>query len=255
MRPVIGAFKLGTYLLLTFSLMPVQLFLRLVSNGPIIYAFPKWYHGLCCRIFNIQVIVEGKIETGPHVVYAGNHLSYLDITVIGSVLPAAFIAKKDVAGWPLFGTLGKLQNTLFISRDPRDAAQVKKDFEERLKDPLPLILFPEGTSSNGSGILPFKSSMFEIFLNKDLTIQPFTLSLLQVDEQNAVTPAQRDLYAYHGDIVLAPHFWNFSKMKGAVLKLKFQEPVSTVSFNDRKSLSAITYQSVAEGLDLSHAAA
>jgi lyso-ornithine lipid O-acyltransferase len=251
MRSVLGAFKLGIYLLLTLICMPVQIALRVMCRGPIIYKFPKFYHGLCCRIFNIKVIIEGDIETGDHVVYAGNHLSYLDITVLGSVLPAAFIAKRDVASWPLFGILAKLQNTLFISRDPKDAEAVKKAFEKRLECPLPLILFPEGTSSNGTKILPFKSSMFEIFLNKNIKIQPFTLSLLAVDGKSAADDTQRDLYAYYGDTVLAPHLWRFSKLKGVTLKVTFQKKLSTNSFNDRKSLCTTVHEGVMTGLDLS----
>lgn len=250
MRSVVGALKLATYLILTLILIPVQWAVMKVTSGKSILVIPKFYHGLSCKIFGIKVIVEGNIKTAPHTVYMSNHLSYLDITVISSVLPACFMAKKDVAGWPLFGTLARLQNTLFVSRNPRDASTSKIEFEERLKSPLPLIIFPEGTSSNGSSILPFKSSLFESFLMKKTAIQPFTISLLEIDGKRPLSGEIRDLYAYHGDISLPPHFWNFSKLKGCVIKLNFKEPILTISYNDRKSLSIDVRNRVVEGLDL-----
>lgn len=255
MRALVGAAKLTAYLCLTLLLIPLQWIVTKCAHGAGLYALPLFYHRLCCRIFGIKVLVEGVIHTQPPVVYMSNHLSYLDISVIGSILPASFMAKKDVARWPLFGTLARLQKTLFVSRNPRDAATTKKEFEDQLKSPLPLVIFPEGTSSNGSSILPFKTSLFESFLKQDITIQPFTISLLEINGRKPSTDALRDLYAYHGDISLPPHLWNFSKLKGCVLKLSFQEPVLPLAFDDRKFLSLAVYKQVSEGLDLSVAEA
>lgn len=259
MRGMIGAGKLFLYLALTAALIPLQWLIGLFTKGPALYAIPLFYHRLCCRLFGIRLIVEGDIarsDDGRRIVFAGNHISYLDITALGSLIPASFVAKKDVARWPLFGTLAKLQNTYFISRARADAVQEREAFARRLRDnPAPLIIFPEGTSSNGSGVLPFKSMMFDIFLNKDIMIQPFTISLIAADERNVTGGAEsaflRDYYAYHGDISLPPHLWGFAKGKGCVLKIVFDKPYATDRFDDRKALCAYTYERVTQGLDLS----
>ena len=126
---------------------------------------------------------------------------------------------------------------------------------DRLQEGLPLIIFPEGTSSDGTKILPFKSSFFEIFLNRDVKIQPFTISVLEFDGKKASSADIRDQYAWYGDMTLEPHLWHFAKSRGAVVKVSFQEPVLSSSFQDRKQLSAACHSGVVKGLDLLEAAA
>lgn len=254
MRSVIAGLKVSAYLLVTLTGIPIQFALLRLFPRLNPYAFPRLYHKLCCAIFRIKVIVEGEIDHGDHVVFISNHVSYLDIPVIGSVLKTAFIAKADVAQWPLFGTLGRLQRTLFISRNPRHAEREKKAFLERLEEPLPLVLFAEGTSTLGERIIPFKSSLFEVFLNKNIKLQPMTISILSVDEEKAASEKQKEIFAW-GDVEISEHLWRFSRGKGAIVKLKFQKTISSLSYNDRKSLSNDCYQLVLEGLDLSTAAA
>lgn len=254
MRTLIAVIKITAYLTLTFSLIPVQAFLLKFCPKLNPFAFPRWYHRLCCKIFRIKVIVEGQIDEGDHVVYISNHVSYFDIPVIASVLRTAFVAKLDVANWPLFGTLGRLQKTFFISRNPRHAEREKGAFQARLDDPLPLVLFAEGTSTLGEKIVPFKSTLFEVFLNKNLRLQPMTLSILEVDRVKSSERDQKEIYAW-GDVEIPEHMWRFAKMRGCTIKLKFQEPLSSHSYSDRKLLSNDCYMRVVEGLDQSSMAA
>lgn len=252
MRSFIAAIKITAYLALTFSCIPVQWALLKLFPKANPYKFPQIYHRLCCLILGIKVIVEGDIEQDGHVVFISNHISYLDIPVIASVVPTAFVAKKDVDTWPLFGTLARLQRTHLISRSPADADKEKNAFVERLEEPRPLVLFAEGTNTNGSSVIPFKSSMFEVFLNKNIKLQPLTISILEVDEQTVTTDNQREIFAW-GDIEIPQHLWRFAKGKGCVVKLNFQKPVLSISYKERKSLSNDCYKSVVEGLDLSSA--
>lgn len=244
-----GPLKLIAYLTLTLVCIPFQAMMLLLFGDQYVYRIPQWYHRICCKIFGITVLVEGQIEQGPGVVYISNHLSYLDIPVITSILPTSFVAKKEVAGWPLFGLLAVLQKTFFVSRARGDSAREKNLFLDRLKSPLPLMLFAEGTSSDGSKIYPFKSSLFEVFLNQNFKLQPVTISILKIDEKTPATELKRDLYAWHGDMTLMPHLINFSKVKKTVIKVTFQKSISTNCFNDRKLLSEAVYQKVQEGLD------
>jgi 1-acyl-sn-glycerol-3-phosphate acyltransferase len=255
MRSVIGAARLFIFLLSAIFTIVYQSILMLLTKGPASLIYPRAYHDFCRRLLGIKIIVEGEIEPGPNVVYVGNHISYLDVQVLGSLLKGSFIAKKEVENWPLFGLMGKMGRTLYISRAPADATMATKMISDRLEEGLPLIVFPEGTSSSGTEILPFKSSFFEVFLNKNIKIQPFTISVLEVDGQKAATAVIRDKYAWHGDMTLEPHLWSFAKSKGAVVKVIFQKPVLSNSFQNRKLLSAACYEGVSKGLDLSSIAA
>lgn len=251
MRTVIGICRLILFVLGGLFTILFQGTLLFFTRGRLALIYPRFYHDFNRRLLGIKVIVEGEIERGDNIVYLGNHLSYLDIPVIGGLLHGIFVAKKEVGEWPGFGLLGNMGQTIYISRAPQDAAKETTLLLNHLDKGLPLIIFPEGTSSDGTKILPFKSSFFQIFLNKNIKIQPFTISLLQADAKPATTQGVRDLYAWHGDMNLEPHLWSFVKSKGTVVKVKFQKPILTSSFNDRKLLCSAVYNDVAKGLDLS----
>lgn len=250
MRTLIGIFRLTVYGLACLLLIPVQQIIVLITRGPASHIIPRAFHRFSCHLYNIKVMIKGQPVADKRIIFVGNHLSYLDIEVIGSVIKGSFIAKEDVAHWPLFGTLARLQQTVFISRDPRRAEESKFAFSEALKRTMPLILFAEGTSSNGAQVLPFKSTLFELLLSSDITIQPFTLSLTGMDGKPVHEPAQRDRYAYYGDTVLAPHLWQFAKSKGAELTLTFHEPLDRAAHPDRKSLAGAAQTACAAGLEL-----
>jgi len=251
MRALIGALRLTAFLLSSLFTIAYQSTVLTFTKGPIAFIWPRHFHAFCTWLMGIKVVVEGEIVQGRNVVYIGNHVSYLDIPVIGGVLTGAFIAKKEVEGWPFFGIMGKMGRTVYMSRAPGDAQEATEQILERLNEPSPLIIFPEGTSSRGTQILPFKSSGFEVFLNRNLLIQPFTISLMEINGEKVTTDEQRDLYAWYGDMTLPPHLWSFAKGKGAVIKLTFQKPILSSSYNDRKQLCAVTYDGVVKGLDLS----
>ncbi len=251
MRSGVAFLKLLTFFLTSLITIGIQSTTMLFTKGPFMLIYPRVYYGFLCRMFGLKVIVEGDISTAPNVVYMANHISYLDILAMGSVLKGSFVAKKDVESWPFFGIMAKQQRTVFISRDPKHAAQETQMLLGRLKEPLPLIIFPEGTSSNGRQIVTFKTAFFEIFLNQNFIIQPFTVSLMEFNGHRNVNDTLRDEYTWHGDMDLVPHLWSFSKKKGAIVKLKFEKTIPTTYFNNRKELSNAVYDAVVKGLDLS----
>ncbi len=250
MRKIAAIFKIIVFLIASVVIFAVQWTLLAFTKRRVVLICPRLFHAFLCHVFGLKVTVEGTMEEGDNLVYAGNHLSYLDIQAVGSVVLGSFIAKKEIERWPLFGALGKLQRTIYISRDPKDAAKQVQVMEQRLAEGLPLIVFPEGTSSNGQTVFPFKSSFFEIFLNKNIKIQPFKISIISVDGA-PVNATSRDTYAWYGDADFEPHFWAFAQTKGAVVKITFLKPIATHSYTDRKTLSNDVYQAVCQGLDLS----
>ena len=123
----------------------------------------QWLHGAACRVLKalgIRCIVRGQPPSQGLVV--SNHLSYLDIVIISSVMPCFFVSKSEIQRWPYFGEAARSGGTIFIDRKSRaSTAEVAGQIGERLKLPIPVLLFPEGTSSDGAQVLRFHSSLFE----------------------------------------------------------------------------------------------
>src|SRR3954465_10396267 len=152
---------LGAYLLWTMPLIPVQA-IGLALRRRWVATFPRFYHRCCCHILGIRVCIIGRPTQARPVLFAANHISYLDITVLGSLLDASFIAKSEVAIWPLFGWLARVQRSVFIDRRARSTAHQRDGIAARLAANEALILFPEGTSGDGGRLLPFKSALFSV---------------------------------------------------------------------------------------------
>lgn len=253
MSTIKAAFKLFLFFLICIPVVPAQLLLLLVHRGRYSYVIPHLWHKGVSRIFSISVRVKGTPYTDSQTIYLSNHLSYLDIPVIGGVLKASFVAKADVANWPVFGFLSKLQQTAFISRSRKDASKEKNALANMMKEGKSLIIFPEGTSTDGKTVRNFKSSLFSIALgneNKDLKVQPFTISMSAIEGRSVDTQEDRDLYAWHVemDTPLPDHLWRFAKSKGAVITLTFHDTLLAADYDDRKKLSQTCHESVLGGL-------
>ena len=150
-----------------------------------------------------------------------------------------------MANWPIFGFLSKLQNTAFIDRRRSSAAREASILANTLENGGGLILFPEGTSHTGEIALPFRSNFFEISVgHTNLPIQPMSIQILKADGKTANTQSVRDIYAWYGDMDLAPHLWAFAKSQGAILKLTFHEPIRVKPNQDRKILAELAEEPV-----------
>src|SRR5207249_977506 len=136
--------RLAAYLAFTLLLMPVQA-IGLLLGQRWVTAFPKFYHRCCCYILGLRVRRIGRPTAMRPVLFAANHVSYLDITIFGSLIAGSFIAKNEVARWPLFGWLAKLQRSVFVDRQVRSTAQQRDSIARRLAGKEALILFRDGT--------------------------------------------------------------------------------------------------------------
>lgn len=255
MRSVIASAKFLAMAIWSLSLIPFQLLILAIHRGKWAYELPYlWERGMC-RIFGIKVIIEGSPNRDKQTIYMANHLSYLDIPAIASILKASFVAKAEVANWPVFGFLSKMQQTAFIERSRKEVSTQKNALQNMLAEGKSLIIFPEGTSSDGRDVLPFKSSLFSIALGEqalkqDLFVQPVTVSLIHVNGSEPTAQNIRDLYAWHGDMTLPPHLWQFAKSRGATIKLVFHPPYQAATFDDRKILAGKCHNDVLNGLHL-----
>lgn len=173
----------------------VMFFARLFKLE-LVERFPLTFHGVVAQLCSLQCESDGTPSIDKPTLFVANHASYLDVFVLGSLIPGSFVAKSEVAGWPIFGQLARLQNTLFLERKAMRAVDQLRVVADFLKTRGSLIMFPEGTSTNGSYVARFRSSLFAAALDKGVTIQPITVAYLDYDGV-PMTQAQRDRYAWY----------------------------------------------------------
>ena len=253
--PLRAFVRIVAYLGLTAVLLPVQIF-ALRFNRALSIRLPLFYHRTCARLLGFHIRVHGKMHADPPVLFACNHTSYSDIAILGALLPASFVAKAEVAGWPLFGTLAKLQRTVFVDRRAARATRQRDEMIRRLEEGDNLILFPEGTSSDGNAVLPFKSALFSVAQvepnGRPLLVQPVSIAYTRLDGM-PVGRALRPYFAWYGDMTLAPHFWEVAGLGHTTVDVIFHPPVTIAEYESRKALAEHCYKVVARGVSAANA--
>jgi 1-acyl-sn-glycerol-3-phosphate acyltransferase len=189
------------------------------------------------RIFRLDIQSAGTIPDRGLLIC--NHLSYVDILVLASLTPAAFVAKQEVKSWPVMGLLARLGGTVFIDRQRRThVGEVNQEIQSALDDGALVIVFPEGTSSDGKTILPFKSSLLEPATQQK---HPLTVGCLQYSLPDGDAGTE---ICYWGDAVFLPHLLNFLSLRQTHATVRFA-PVRTHS-SDRKELARQLHRAVSE---------
>jgi lyso-ornithine lipid O-acyltransferase len=242
--------RISIYLGVTLALIGVQALL-LALKSPLAAEFPRLYHRMCCRILGFRIAAKGApSERGP-TLFVVNHVSYTDITILGALIRGSFVAKSEVARWPLFGVLAKLQRTVFIDRRAHRTAAQRGAIASRLAAGDGLILFPEGTSSDGNRVLPFKSALFSAaesaIGDAPVVVQPVSLAYVRL---NGVPMGRlyRPFFAWYGDMEMAPHLWTLLGFGVVTVSVEFHEPVLASAFPSRKALAAHCRSVIAEGV-------
>jgi 1-acyl-sn-glycerol-3-phosphate acyltransferase len=228
----------------TLVAVPVQMLLvRLPGRGKVVWA--RTYHAMLCRLIGLEVRVVGTPSRDRPVLFLSNHSSWLDIPVLGGVLDACFVAKAEVGQWPVVGTIARLGRTVFVSRTRRTTGHEADEMRRRLGGGDGLILFPEGTSNDGTRVLPFRSA-FLATADAARMIQPVSLVY---DRLGGLPACRRDrpLFAWYGDMDLGSHFWRFARRSGARVTVVLHEPFPPGTLPDRKALTAAVERIVAEG--------
>ncbi|MDJ0949624.1 MAG: lysophospholipid acyltransferase family protein [Alphaproteobacteria bacterium] len=228
--------------------------MMLISNAlrhPVRERFARAYHAACCRIFDIHVEQRGEMRQERPTLFAANHCSYLDIIVLGGIVKGSFVAKKEIEAWPVFGFMAGLQRSIFIDRRPRYAAGQRDTLSERLLDHENVILFAEGTSSDGMRTKPFKSALFSVAElevdGRPLVIQPVSITYTRLDGI-PLGRHLRPLIAWYGDMELLPHGWTFLGLGRLTVVVEFHQPVTLDAFGSRKALAEHCSSVVAQGV-------
>ena len=248
MAAIRASIILGLFMLLTLPLMPVQA-LFIASGTPMRKYLPSWYHRVVCRLMQVRVHISGEPPSMEAALFVSNHISWLDIPVLSSITPLSFIAKQEVAGWPFVSWLAKLQRTVFVDRNRR--ASVKETANavlERLNGGERVVLFAEGTSSDGNQVLPFKSSLFAaVEPNGDRESGHILQTVAIVYTRVYGLPMnrqQRPAIAWYGDMDMLSHAWGVLKGGPLDVQVRFGKPVSMAIVGDRKKLAEHAHQRV-----------
>lgn len=207
------------------------------------------------KIVGLDPVLHGSLSRERPLLVVCNHISYLDIVVLNGIIEGFFVAKRDVARWPGIGFLARIARTVFIDRKKGSVASQRDALTARIGEGAPLVLFPEGTSSDGNRVLPFKSALFSVVEaaapDQPIWVQPVTIAYTRMNGL-PIGRGLRDLYAWYGDMDLAPHLWTFLKLGRARVEVIFHEPVSLARFASRKALASHCRDVIAHGLDLAH---
>ena len=262
-----GIVKVGTSIWLAVVRFFLFVILTVLLLLPYILCFSAWprahyaarsaWARMACRLLGLRVHVIGAAYRQGTVLYASNHVSYLDIPVLAGPLAATFVAKSEVADWPVLGLLSKWGRTVFIKRSASEAKAQTVMLRERLAGGESLILFPEGTSTDGNGIMPFKSSLFNIAENlpaeTNLVVQPVSVTYVRTIEGTPLVGPLTELYCWYGDATLLPHLMRVFGLKGAIIEVRFHEPIPVGVRTGRKDLARRCEAAVAKGVATSHA--
>ena len=171
--------------------------------------------GKLMRILDIELRVSGTPPPGGAVLVA-NHVSWLDIHVLHSLLPVRFISKAEVRDWPLLGQLAKASGTLFITREKKsDAIRVNQEMAAELRAGECLAFFPEGTTSDGQDMRPFFPSLFQPAVETGCPVIPASIRYLNPHGGPCLEAA------YHGDQTLLASFWRIARLRGLVVEVNF----------------------------------
>ena len=197
-----------------------------------------WLHFACRRVVNamgVRVKVEGAIPARGLVV--SNHLSHIDIPILGTILPLFFVSKTEVGSWPYFGRAARSGGALFIDRSKRSSANtVVQEIAKRLSLPVPVLVFPEGTSTDGSAVMRFHTGLFE---PAAVAGAPVTAAAIRYVIEGYVP--EREL-CWFGDQLFLPHLWRVLSTRGFCAQVRFGEERV---YADRRSAAKATHDEVA----------
>ena len=239
---VVRAITVSTgFSLLLLATVPVQMLVVLAAPR-FQHLLPKSVYGTAARLMGAKLQVHGMPPTSGPLLIAANHVSWIDIIAIGATVPCFFIAKRDVRSWPVFGPLARLLRTCFVDRERRSAVgPVRQEMAERFAQGHILVLFPEGTSSDGRQVLEFKSALFP---GSGPEVHPLTIRYSDRHGRDG------GHYGWYADMELLPHMWAVFRGGPLQVDLTFHAPLEGSSGESRKNQAARAEQIVREGLAL-----
>ncbi len=204
---------------------------------------------LSLKKLNFEVNVKGfdkEMMAKNNFLLVCNHMSYLDVLVMSSVLPCVFVTSVDMGESGFLGTLAELGGSIFVER--RNRSQVQKDLMNMtkvLRDGFNIMIYPEGTSTNGEKVHPFKKSLLMSAVLAEKDILPVCIKYREINGK-AFSPENRDHVCWYGDMDFVPHFLQLCKTKKVVVDLEFLKPIKTHPDSTRDELTAQAHEAVSQ---------
>ena len=219
--------------------------------------YPHAYHRFLCRLFGIRLLIVGQPIQDRGVLMVANHTGYFDILIMSGAVRVSFVAKSEVASWPLFGLMAKLQRSIFVDRSKRSAAaESAKIIRDRLKAGDALVLFPEGTSTDGNRVIGFKSALMgavesQVGIDAEghteyVPVQPVSITYVGFHGM-PLGRENRPFYAWHGEMDLLPHVWEAFKTGPLDVVVEFHPALKVGPGCGRKQIAVLAEQIVREG--------
>ncbi len=236
---------------LTLVLLPLQL-IGLAFDLRLQRTIPHVYHRILCALIGVRIREVGRRSTAAAALILSNHVSWLDICVISALAPVVFVAKSEVAGWPVLGWLAKLQRTIFINRQARhQTGAATREIAGRLLGGDAVVLFAEGTSSDGIRVLPFRSSLVgavhhalgNTTHHTHVTVQPMSLAYIGFSGV-PMGRSLRERVAWYGDADLMPHLLHVLSSGAVDVTVSWGEAVAYDMSADRKAIARDAEKSV-----------
>ncbi|MCU1350263.1 MAG: 1-acyl-sn-glycerol-3-phosphate acyltransferase [Acidobacteria bacterium] len=220
--------------IVTMAAMTIVLYALYLARPARRAALTRRWHARMAGILGLRATIEGAPPAGAFLLVS-NHLSYVDVLLLGSVLEAVFVAKADIRGWPLLGALASSTGTIFIDRaSRRDTFRVAGAIERALAKGRAVVVFPEGTSTDGTSVLPFKSSLLDVAARHTLPVHYATIRYATAEA------------AWGDDEPFTTHAWRLLQQPRIEATLRFG-PAPVVS-TDRKLLARELWEGVRAGL-------
>jgi len=237
-------FILPLLVLTFFLLVPFHLIGRAL-NTDLQRSVPVLFHRIVCALLGVRIHQTGTRSSADEVLILSNHVSWLDISVLGAVAPIVFVSKSEVASWPVFGTLARLQRTVFIDRERRHkTGEAAGAMAERLRGGDAVVLFPEGTSSDGIRILPFRSALIgavhhtigDATHHKQVMVQPVSIAYVRFGGI-PIGRGLRDKVAWYGEADLVPHFFGIIAAGAVDVVVSWGQPMAYDMSTNRKHIA------------------
>lgn len=250
MQTLRAVFILSGFLGFTLALIPVQMILLAASREGA-RKLPHWYHRQVCRMLGIRLRCHGVVASDRPVLLISNHISWLDIPVLSAIAPVSFVAKKEVGSWPGVSILARLQRTVYVDRERRrDVQPASNQIAARMREGDNIVLFPEGTSSDGNRVLPFRSALFGAVKpgrandgHSEVYVQTAAIAYTRVHGV-PLGRQGRPLVAWYGDMDMLSHAWRVLKSGPLDVEVRLGAPQTLESFENRKALAAFSERQV-----------
>jgi len=249
------AIVVAAFLILTLALLPVQL-IALGIGHSVMRQLPRWWHRVMCRVIGLNVRVSGSLSQNRPLLLVANHISWKDILVLGAVADVVFIAKSEVRGWPVLGWLARLQRSVFVEREVRrkTGAQIS-EVSARLVSGEVVVLFAEGTTSDGNRVMPFNSSLFgaasaalPFAPDGKVHIQPVSIAYTGLHGM-PMGRYHRPVAGWPGDVALGPHMLRVIRDGALDVDVVFSDAVPFDASTNRKNTARLVEARVREGLN------